>query len=215
MSKLFRDFAKETITKFWASFLQKSAETYEESSLILLDTSRLMLTTPHPIWIAAGSNSISVQRATVVTWLLLGVYKTRERLHTMSKVSSPKCLLCVDDDLVEDQLHFALFCPVFKEIRTFFFEKFLYVNHKLNDIKDDHQLFLISLLDPFSPKLPEELRREWKDAGSAYEVSRNFFAAIHKRRTGLMETLEKENKTKETNEPHTDIIISLYTQGNN
>ena len=93
VSKRFGDFAKETITKYWASYLQKSAKTYEENSLVLLDTSRLRLTTPHPIWMPAGSNSISVQRATVVTWILLGVYKTRERLHTMNKVSSPNCLL--------------------------------------------------------------------------------------------------------------------------
>ena len=64
-SKGFSEFAKQTITKYWASHLQKCAATYE--SLDLLDTSRLDLTSAHPIWVTAGSNSISVPRATIVT----------------------------------------------------------------------------------------------------------------------------------------------------
>ena len=214
VSKRFGDFAKETISKYWASYLQESAQTYEENSLRLFDSSRLTLTSPHPIWLAAGSNSISVQRATVVSWLLLGVYKTMERLHTMNKVSSPTCLLCEEGDLVEDQLHFALFCTAFSEIRNFYFKKIIDLNHRLNDIRDDHQMFLISLLDPFSPKLPEELRNEWKNADEVYELSRNYFAAIHKKREGLMEKYEKEIGAKEADEPSTNIVISLYSQTN-
>ena len=85
-SKGFSEYAKKVIIKYWATYLQRSANSYD--SLNLLDTSRLILMEPHPIWVAAGDNSISVQRATVVSWLLLGVYQTRQRLYSMTKVSS-------------------------------------------------------------------------------------------------------------------------------
>ena len=70
-------------------------------------------------------------------------------------------------------------------------------------------MFLISLLDPFSPKLPEELRNEWKNADEVYELSRNY-----KKREGLMEKYEKEIGEKEADEPSTNIVISLYNQTN-
>jgi len=59
----------------------------------MLDTSPLDLTTPHPIWTAAGSNPVSVRKATVVTWLLPNVYRTGERLFKMKKIRSSACIL--------------------------------------------------------------------------------------------------------------------------
>ena len=42
----------------------------------------------------AGLCSHSVRQTTVVNWMLLGVYFTREFLYKMKKVKSPECLGC-------------------------------------------------------------------------------------------------------------------------
>ena len=207
-SKGFSQYAKREITKYWASYLQNSASSYD--SLYLLDTSRLSLLEPHPIWTAAGSNSISIQRATVVSWLLLGVYQTRQRLYSINKVSSPHCVLCKNPDTVESQIHFTLVCPALNNIREIYLAKFSAANLHLNNIKENHQLFLISLLDPFSPKLPEELRHGWQDNSIPYEISRNYFSAIHKKRKTLMAEYDISSHVEETEELNTKLIISIY-----
>ena len=62
--------------------------------LDMLDTSRVNLNDPHPIWTAAGSNPVSIRKATIVTWLLLNVYRTGERLFQMKKAKPSKCIFC-------------------------------------------------------------------------------------------------------------------------
>ena len=74
-------FVTEEVTKYLTDLLLVNASTYP--SLEYLDLSQLSLMSPHPIWTAAGSNPVSVTKATVVTWLLLNVYKTGERLYKM------------------------------------------------------------------------------------------------------------------------------------
>ena len=113
--------AKTEVLKYWTTLLKESAASYP--SLNILDTSRLSLTSPHPMWIAAGSNPVSVRKATVVTWLLLNVYKTGERLHKMKKVGSPACVMCLAP--LEDRLHFGLKCSQLSQIRNEYLNKFI------------------------------------------------------------------------------------------
>ena len=97
---------KNEVIRYWTTLLRNDVASLP--SLDMLDTSRLDLTAPHPIWTAAGSNPVSVRKATVVTWLLLNVYRTGERLFKMKKVISPECFLCSAP--LDDSLHFALKC---------------------------------------------------------------------------------------------------------
>ena len=101
----------------------------------MLDRNRLKLTSPHPIWTAAGSNPVSVTKATIVSWLILNVYKTGERLYKMKKVKSPECVLCLSP--LENQLHFGLQCSALLEIRSQYMDKFSEACPNLNKYLSD------------------------------------------------------------------------------
>ena len=173
----------------------------------MLDLSRLKLPSPHPIWTEAGSNPVSTTKATVVTWLLMNVYKTGERLHKMKKVKTPKCVLCSDP--LESQLHFALQCPTLQEIRSQYMGKFIEACPLIEKCQSDQKLLFLALLDPYSSYLPEDLRESWKNKELAYELSRNYFFALHKKREKVMETSINEQNQPE-NEDVTQIIINVY-----
>ena len=128
----------------------------------------------------------------------------------MKKVLSPLCVLCRDPEVEEDQIHFTLLCPILNNIREIFLIKFVAVNPSLNTIRENQQLFLISLLDPFSPILPEDVRQGWKDKNTPYEISRNYFAAIHKKRKNLIEKYEKSSYEEDNDELSTNLIFSIY-----
>ena len=169
---------------------------------------------------AAGSDSISVQRATVVSWILLGVYHTRQKLHTMKKVDSPHCILCSNpvEGVVEDRNHLTLLCPIFSEIRGVYFKKIEEINPNISDVRGNQSQFLISILDPFSPKVPEKVREGWPNSDIPYEISRNYFSAIHKKRKKLIENIEKNVQTEqsgETDEPVTKLIFRIYSEQEN
>ena len=74
----------------------------------------------------------------------------------------------------------------------------------------DAAIALVSLLNPFSPKLPEELRQGWQDNIIPYEISRNYFSAIHKKRKTLMAEYEISPHLEETEEYNTKLIFSIY-----
>ena len=118
--------------------------------------------------------------------------------------------MCEDPE--EEQLHFSLFCSSLEDIRNVFISKFFHSNGALESIKDNGPLFLISLLDPLSPKLPEDVRQGWSDIDAAYELSRNYFSAIHKQRQKFVESYEKGLDVNVVEERDSRIVISLYNQ---
>ena len=201
------EFARTAVIKYWTTLLQNSAATY--TSLDMFDTSRLNLLSPHPIWTAAGSNPISVMKATVVTWLLLNTYKTGEKLHKMRKTKSPECILCQDP--MEDQLHFTLKCPTLFPIRSQYLNQFIELCPSLIKYITDEKTLLLSLLDPFSPLVPAEVRETWTDSDLVYKTSRNYFYDLHKKREKLVEKMGRDNSIQETNDK-TNIIVALYSK---
>ena len=75
---------KQIVTSNWEHTLVSEAA--ELDSLQYLDLESLNLTAPMNIWIRAGMDSVQVRKATVVSWMVLGVFKTRENLAKMKKV---------------------------------------------------------------------------------------------------------------------------------
>ena len=69
-----RDHCKKTVTNFWEKQLLTKVESME--SLQFVDTSNLSLGIPMRVWQMAGLCSNSVKMATIVHWMILGVYKT-------------------------------------------------------------------------------------------------------------------------------------------
>ena len=71
------------------------------------------------------------------------------------------------------------------------------------------KLLLAALLDPFSPFLPLELREGWRNSDEAYQLSRNYFYDLHKKREKIA-----ANKNDKHFGPEDDdvskIIINVY-----
>ena len=132
----------------------------------------------------------------------------------MKKVDGPHCILCSNpvEGVVEDRIHFTLFCPLLGQIREVYFRKFEQINPHINAIRSNQQQFLISLLDPFSPKVSEEVRQGWINPDIPYEISRNYFYAIHNKRKKLIEIFEKEVHGDVIEEPDTKLIFSIYSK---
>ena len=206
----FASHAKQEITKYWLSLLHDNVESRDEpySTIDLLDISRLDLKTPHPIFEAAGSNTISTQRATVVVWFLLGVYNTQERLYKMKKTRSPLCCLCSSAS-VENRSHMILSCDAYREIRKTYIDKFLLQCPALENHMDISDQFLTTILDPFSPRVHPEIREGWLDSKVVYGISRDFIYGIHKKREKLMGTVTLHDNDVEAID---NIIITLYSK---
>ena len=201
----------EEVTKYWTDLLLDNSSTY--SSLEYLDLSQLSLTAPHPIWTAAGTNPVSVTKATVVTWLLLNVYKTGKRLYKMKKVKSPACILCSSP--LDSQIHFALQCSELAEIRTQYLDKFAQSCPNITNYMENEKLFLQILLDPFSSRVPIEVKNGWSSSDEAYKLTRNYCYHIHKKRDKLIENIGKnqqniENEIESESEDKTEIFITVY-----
>ena len=173
----------------------------------MLDLKRLNLTSPHPIWEAAGVNPVSAAKTTVVSWLLLNVYKTGERLHKMKKAKTPQCQICSAP--VESQIHFALQCSGLTEIRSQYMEKFMEACPNLAQYTSNPKMLFLALLDPFSSLLPENIKLSWKNSEMAYQLSRNYFFDLHKKREKIIERTSNEQTLPEKKDI-TQIIIYVY-----
>ena len=138
--------------------------------------------------IAAGRESTNTSRAVIQMWLLLGVYNTQEKLHKMKKVKSPTCILCPSEE-VEDRVHFMLSCSSLSDIRDDFLTKLKALSVVVDQYLAATSSFLLCLLDPFSPRVPQDLRDSWESESEIYQLSRNFCYAMHNKRTKLLKTV--------------------------
>ena len=186
-----RQHVKKVIMEYWTSVLSESCSSY--STLDLFDTTRLRLDSAHPIWVAAGRDSVATSRAVIVMWLLLGCYNTGERLFKFKKAKSPVCVLCSHNNEVgpsDDRVHFLLSCPALSEIRESFLCQFVSLSPMLTKYIEVSKNFLLCLLDPLSPRVPQDLRESWISESEVYKVSRNFCYSMHRRRTKMIEIKE-------------------------
>ena len=91
--------------------------------------------------------------------------------------------------MIEDRVHFLLSCPSLDETRESFMSQLVDLSPVILKYKDVTPSFLLSLLDPLSPLVPEELRSSWISEMDIYKWSRKFCHAMHKKRTKLIESL--------------------------
>ena len=193
-SERWRTFCRKIVTDYWISTLHESSKSY--STLDLLDVSRLRLDSPHPIWSAASRDSVGTSQAVYQMWIILGCYNTQQRLAKMNKVKSPNCILCSDvsdTPQIEDRVHFLLSCPALSETRENFLCQLVNLSPVVTNYIEVSSQFLLCLLDPLSPMVPEELRNSWYDEEEIYKWSRKFCFSMHKRRTALMESTSETN----------------------
>ena len=127
----------------------------------------------------------------------------------MRKTKSPECILCQDP--LEGQLHFTLKCPSLFQIRSQYLNKFIELCPSLIKYITEEKTLLLSLLDPFSPLVPAEVRESWTDNDLVYKTSRNYFYDLHKKREKLVEKIDGDRSIQETNDK-TNIIVELYSK---
>ena len=182
-----RAHCKKIVQDYWDKRLLEATR-----SMKYFDTEYASTRVPMRVWQLAGLCSASVKQATIVSWMLLGVYFTREFLHVMKKAKSPLCLGC-QDDKIENLSHIILHCGYYQCIREEYLPQHLAKNKNLSRILDDEDSLILSILDPLSSKLPEIVTKNWASAKQIYELSREFCYNLHRRRTKLYSELEKES----------------------
>ena len=110
---------------------------------------------------------------------------------------------------LESQIHFGLQCSVLAEIRSQYMDKFSAACPNITKYLSDNKLLLLALLDPFSNLLPTDISQGWRSASEAYELSRNYFYALHKKREKFIK-ITQPKQTNPENEHVSDLIISVY-----
>ena len=133
------------------------------------------------VWQMAGLCSDSVRQATIVNWMLLGVYFTRELLFKMKKAKSPLCLAC-SNETNETLNHLLLHCTHYNKVRKKYIPKYIQQNSQLSEILDNEEMSIQSILDPLSSNLPECVRMGWVSPKEVYSISRQFCYNIHNMR---------------------------------
>ena len=185
----FRDHCKKSVISYWETkFLQTVEET---PSLQYIDTSTASLTIPMRGWQMAGLSSVKVREATIVNWMILGVYFTRELLFKMKKVDSPNCVGC-GNVISETLTHFLIHCTHYDQIREIFLPKLILLNTQVGEILNNENNLILSIIDPLSSKLPETFVKNWTSPNSAYELSFKFCSNMHRKREKLLSDYETQ-----------------------
>ena len=181
-----REHCKKTIYTQWGDKFRSEAA--KLTSLKYLDINSLNLYTPQNIWLCAGLDSVQVKRVTVVSWMIQGVFKTRDKLFRMKLAKSDKCLPCeiYDIDEIENLPHLLLHCPYYRQIREEYLPKLALLNRNLSTIISDETQIIISILDPESKLLLCEARLSCDEA---FRISRSFCYDLFRKREKFYENI--------------------------
>ena len=185
-SDRWRAHSREVVTNHWDSKLRSdlmTGEGEEKSSATFVDIKYLTTSTPMRIWQKAGLDSIAVKEATPVSWMYCGVYFTREFMFRMKMVKTPFCVC--DNSTPENLPHFLLNCSIYNNIREQYIPNYIQMNSHITSICDNEKFLLISILDPLSSKLPDNIRRNWSSVRDVYHLSRKFVYRMHLKREKL------------------------------
>ena len=173
-----RAYCQDKIAIHWDTKLKHDAE--PKPSLIFLDIYSLSVTKPAKIWSMAGLDSAEVKKACIVNWMLLGVYRTREVLHKMKIVKSNLCTAC-SMNAIGSLEHYLLYCEFTSDIRENFLPKFILSNSKITSLIDNEVAVMISILDPESSLLPDEITLNWESSSKIYALSRDYVYNLHRK----------------------------------
>ena len=160
----------------WDAKLKAEAES--KLSLLLLDISSLSITKPAKIWSMAGLNAKEIKKACIVNWMQLGVYRTREVLKKMKKIKSNMCTACTLN-AVGSLEHYLLYCPFVEKIREKFVSQLFFNNPKVYNVLQNEAALIVTILDPESALLPDNIRHSWDSSADIYALSRDYVYNIH------------------------------------
>jgi hypothetical protein len=185
-----RKHCMQAVGNYWESLLKEAAR--QKDSLQYFDIDSASIFKPTQTWVLAGLDSVEVKKATVVNWMQLGVYKTREKLLQFKQVKSDLCLACNMNQ--KESLHHLLFlCPFYDTIRQPVLTKLFLANTNLTQIMDNSVLKTTLILDPLSNLLPEAVTDSWNlSTNDVHRLCREMCYNIHKKREKLYK--EKDNQ---------------------
>ena len=124
-----------------------------------------------------------LKKTTVVSWMTMGVFKTRENLAKMKLIQSDYCLAC-DKHESENLSHLVLHCDFYAKIRDEYLPKIAILNPNFKDIMDNELQIIISILNPESLQLPESARLNCE---KSFQLSRSFCYDLYKKREKFYE----------------------------
>ena len=77
--------------------------------------------------------------------------------------------------------HYLLYCSFTEEIRQKYVPKFILANPKVTRLADNETALVISILDPESSLLPEDIRYNWESSTAIYTLSRDYVYNVHRK----------------------------------
>ena len=87
--------------------------------------------------------------------------------------------LYLDSDSIGSLSHYLLYCPYTEEIRQKYVPKFIVDNPKAARPAGNEAALMMSILDPESSRLPEEIRYNWESITRIYFLSRDYVYNVH------------------------------------
>ena len=108
-----RQHCKEKIISFWENYLKENLSTSQQAALV--DVDNLSLSKPLQLWEEAGLDSQDVLKTTIASWMLLGVYQTKQKLKDMNMAKSAECPGCHQNQ-IETLDHLLFKCPTSKRV---------------------------------------------------------------------------------------------------
>ena len=81
----------------------------------------------------------------------------------MKVIKSPQCTAC-SMNAVGSLSHYLLYCPLTEKIREKYVPQFVLANPKVASLANNETALLISILDPESSLLPEDIRHNWESS---------------------------------------------------
>ena len=107
--ELFKRLVKKSIVRYWQDLL--AAEAQQLPSLSYFNPRVHSLTHPHPLWLAAGSSSYKVNKATILARMISGRYRTERLCRFWSDNPGGYCLASTCTKVDGDLVHLLLHCP--------------------------------------------------------------------------------------------------------
>ena len=156
------------------------------------------LSTPHPLWAAAGSNAYEVNKSTILSRMISGRYRTESICRFWTENRQGFCLAptCHEKGVVGDLEHLLLHCPALQDTRKSLQQMWLRKSSVLSSLHDVVCQVLESstltmmkfILDPTS--LPEIIRL-WQTCGPeilaiVFYLTRTFVYALHRKKLILI-----------------------------
>ena len=106
----FKKLAKKHVTNYWEQKLREEASLL--TSLRFFKPHFMTISSPHPIFLSAGSSPYEVTKAGVQALFLSGRYRTELLCRFWSKNPHGYCLgpNCTGKEILEDEEHILLYC---------------------------------------------------------------------------------------------------------